>query len=338
MTNRRLLLVVTGATTAAHIPYWINWIAMNHPNVQVRILRTKGAQRFVTRASLASPVVQEILDDSWDAVDDQPLHVELSQWADGVLVYPASQSYLADLAHDRGDRPSLLVAQLLKGRVVVAPGLAPGGIESGALTRSWKTLEREGIATVVAPVPGISKHDPTLTSWAPGDFAEAFAAALAESPVVQPEADTEAVSRLNDWLKGINQPPLMLAARAQLAVFLGPMTGRLHDVAEQLNDTADANLLLPVGELIEKGLAGDDVPTSSSELETFFVDLSRDSTATVSELGAAGIAVRECDRIATEGWSTERFIACVRMLAYLLSESTSEQTRSGECWTDDTNE
>ncbi|QRY62426.1 flavoprotein [Gordonia sp. PDNC005] len=171
----KLLLVVTGSATAAHVPYWINWIAMHRPGHRVRVLVTEGARRFVTPASLASAVVDEVLVDAWDAVDDRPVHVEYAAWADGVIVYPASQNYLADLASDRVDRPSLLTIALSTAPVVVAPGLPPGGLASPGLVRSWTTLEERGSATVLSPVPGVSKHDPTLTSWAPGDFTAAVA-------------------------------------------------------------------------------------------------------------------------------------------------------------------
>ncbi|WP_353107926.1 flavoprotein [Gordonia sp. (in: high G+C Gram-positive bacteria)] len=171
----RLLLVVTGSATAAHVPYWINWIAMHRPDCRVRVLVTVGARRFVTPASLTSTVVDEVLVDAWDAVDDRPVHVEYAGWADGVIVYPASQNYLADLASDRADRPSLLTIALTTAPVVVAPGLPPGGLASPSLVRSWMTIEQRGTATVLSPVPGVSKHDPALTAWAPGDFTAAVA-------------------------------------------------------------------------------------------------------------------------------------------------------------------
>lgn len=170
----RVVLVVTGASSAAYVPYWVNWIGAERPHTRLRILVSTQATRFVTPASLHSALVDEVIVDTWDSADDRALHVELAGWADAMLVYPASQNYLAALAADAADRPSLLALQLTRAPIVIAPSVAPGGLESGGFRRSWSRLdERPGVA-LLPPVPGTSRHRADLTAWVPAPMPEAF--------------------------------------------------------------------------------------------------------------------------------------------------------------------
>lgn len=171
----RVVLVVTGASSAAYVPYWLNWMGAERPETRVRVLVSAQATRFVTPASLRSALVDDVTVDTWEAADDRPLHVELAEWADAMLVYPASQNYLAALAADAADRPSLLALQLTRAPIVIAPSVAPGGLESGGFRRSWAQVdERPGVA-LLPPVPGTSRHRTELTAWVPAPMPEAFA-------------------------------------------------------------------------------------------------------------------------------------------------------------------
>lgn len=171
----RMLLVVTGASSAAFVPYWLNWIAAERPHTRLRILVSDQATRFVTPASLRVPLVDEVLADTWDAADDRPLHVELTEWAEVIVVSPASQNYLASFAMDAADRPSLLVLQLTHAPVIVAPSVAPGGPESGGFRRSWAELESRPGVRLLPPVPGVSRHRADLTAWIAAPMTDVFA-------------------------------------------------------------------------------------------------------------------------------------------------------------------
>lgn len=105
-TPRRLLLVGTGAISAAMLPYWVRWLKLVLPELETRIVITRGAERFVTRMALSAINASEAVLDEWP---DTPVvkapHVEWAQWAEAVAVYPATVDFLSRFAAGRGILP-----------------------------------------------------------------------------------------------------------------------------------------------------------------------------------------------------------------------------------------
>lgn len=153
----RLLYIGTGSLTVTHMPFWLNWLSMAYPDLELRLVVTRSAERFVTRAALAPLAGGEVLCDVWpDRPDPTALHVELAEWAEVVLVYPATLNYLARMAVGLADTPSLLAVQCTTAAVAVAPALPPGGLASPAYRRHVAALAERPNVRVVPPVPAVS--------------------------------------------------------------------------------------------------------------------------------------------------------------------------------------
>lgn len=154
---RRLLYVGTGALSVAHMPFWLNWLRSGYPDVEVRPVVTRGAERFVSRGALAPLAGREALLDAWpDGPVHSAPHVELAEWAEVALVHPASMHFLARYALGLADTPVLLALQCTSAVVVLAPSLPPGALTSPAYRRHHEALaDRPGVA-VVPPGPGLS--------------------------------------------------------------------------------------------------------------------------------------------------------------------------------------
>lgn len=163
----RLLLVATGSVSAADLPFWSTWLRTYYPELQVTVVLTPNARRFVTRAGLQGRVNGEVLDDVWPDDDVRARHVELSEWAQAVLVFPCTFSYCARLALGLADSPSLLAAQCTPAPVVLAPALPPGGAQSPAFRQHLAALVGRVNVTVVPPQPGYSTTTGRLDAWAP---------------------------------------------------------------------------------------------------------------------------------------------------------------------------
>ncbi|MCX4882359.1 flavoprotein [Streptomyces sp. NBC_00847] len=162
----RLLLVGTGSIGVAHLPYWVTWLRLYHPGVDLRIVLTRAAERFVTRQALVPLAQAPVLQDRWpDEPDERPLHVDLSLWADAVLVCPASLDYLARLALGRGDSPSVLALQCTDAPTAVAPALPPGGEQSAAYRGHVRALRERANVVVVPPVAGLSAATGRRDGW-----------------------------------------------------------------------------------------------------------------------------------------------------------------------------
>lgn len=179
-TGCRLLYAATGALTAAHTPFWVNWIRLYYPEVSVRMMVTRSAERFVTQQALASLSSTDVMVDDWpDAPAAQALHVELTEWADTFIVAPATLGFCSRLAAGLTDSPLLLALQCTRAPVALAPSLPPGGLESVAYRRAMASIQEFPHITVIPPVPGLSsttgRWDATINSPMPAVFAAAEA-------------------------------------------------------------------------------------------------------------------------------------------------------------------
>ncbi|CAL9327098.1 flavoprotein [Streptomyces sp. SudanB182_2057] len=164
----RLLLVITGSVSAAHMPFWLNWLGMTYPDLEIKVVVTPSAGRFVTRTALSTgPGGREVCTDTWPGEDTHALHVEWGEWAQAVLVYPASFQFLARLALGLADTPALLAAQCTTAPVVVAPGLPPGGWQSPACVAHVTALKARPNTEVLTPLQGLSRATGRQEAWTP---------------------------------------------------------------------------------------------------------------------------------------------------------------------------
>ncbi|MGC9441885.1 flavoprotein [Streptomyces sp. WG5] len=161
LTFERLLLVGTGALHAWQLPTWVSWLRMTYPRLGLRTVITRSAERFVTRQTLTALGGRETLVDEWPPDTDTgagagALHVELAQWADAVLVYPATVNFISRYATGMADTPVLLALQCLQAPVAVAPCLPPGADRSETVRTHLATLSAQKNVVVVPTVPGRS--------------------------------------------------------------------------------------------------------------------------------------------------------------------------------------
>ncbi|WP_170219375.1 flavoprotein [Nocardioides litoris] len=172
----RLVLVITGSLRAAFTPFEINWIRIHRPEIELRVVRTRSARAFVTRPSLQQLCSRGIDDDEWDAERVGPaLHVELGQWADAVLVYPATLDYVGRIARGEGDTPSLLMIACSTMPVVIAPALPPGGYEGRTYARHVADIERLPGVAVAQPQPGYSAATRTMSTYTSAELPDCLA-------------------------------------------------------------------------------------------------------------------------------------------------------------------
>lgn len=156
LTASRLLVVVTGAASAAFAPFWVNWVRENYPDVSTRVALTRSATRFVTPATLSMLSGLPVVVDAWpespwpQTAAPTALHVELAEWAEAIVVYPATAHFVARFALGLADTPVLLAAQITDAVIGVAPAVPPGMTVNPAFTGHLAALAaRRNV--VVAP-------------------------------------------------------------------------------------------------------------------------------------------------------------------------------------------
>lgn len=154
---RRLLVVGTGAIGVAFLPFWINWLRLAYPDLETRVILTRAAERFVTRATLTPILGRPVLQDTWpEEPEVGAAHVDLAQWPDSIAVYPASLHFTARLALGLADTPTMLALQCTSAPIVLAPALPPGGATSHAYLRHLEALSGRANIAIAPPKPGFS--------------------------------------------------------------------------------------------------------------------------------------------------------------------------------------
>ena len=102
MQQRRVLIGVTGGIAAYKVPELVR--ALVNAGAEVRCALTPEATRFVTPLVLqtltGAPVRSDLLD---PAQEGEIGHIALADWADLLLIAPATANVLARLAHGLAD-------------------------------------------------------------------------------------------------------------------------------------------------------------------------------------------------------------------------------------------
>ena len=175
--TRRIVLCLSGAIAAMHAPSLV--LLLQHRGFEVRVVATDDALRFVRREAIEALVHHRVLSELFaDEGGFSVPHIELSRWAEVVLVWPASGTTLSRLA--TGDYSSLVSAVALSARVpvVVVPSMNGAMHASPATRRNIEQLIDDGMY-VVHPATGIEVADP------PDRRAPAFGPAPPHDIVVQ---------------------------------------------------------------------------------------------------------------------------------------------------------
>ncbi|WP_066371476.1 flavoprotein [Herbidospora mongoliensis] len=166
--SERLLVMITGSLNATFMPYWVNWLQLSYPKLEIQVVVTRSAERFVTRHALAVMLNKDVPLDAWpdDPVPGSP-HVHYATWPDTVLVYPATYNFLSRFAGGLADTPMLLALQTTKARIGIGPALPPGATESHAYRQNLTALQARPNVVIGDPIRGFSAHTREWTAASP---------------------------------------------------------------------------------------------------------------------------------------------------------------------------
>lgn len=151
-----LLVVGTGALPVAMLPGWVmclrTWF-----NWHVRTCLTWSAERLVSPAALAAVSNNAVSGPGPTTKSEVVEHRELAEWADLVLVVPATGNFIAHCAHGMADSLALTTVAFTNAPVVIVPSLAAPVLTRPATQRNLRTLEEDG-RIVLPTAPGTSAH------------------------------------------------------------------------------------------------------------------------------------------------------------------------------------
>ena len=147
----RIALLVSGGIAAYKLVDLAS--ALAQAGAEVRVAMTASAMRFVGAPSFQGVTGQPVLTGLWASSGDPEPHVFLGDWAQVILLAPATADVVARIAH--GQSGDIVTATLLAARcpVVVAPAMNDAMWAKPAVQANLATLRQRGV-TVVEPESG----------------------------------------------------------------------------------------------------------------------------------------------------------------------------------------
>jgi phosphopantothenoylcysteine decarboxylase/phosphopantothenate--cysteine ligase len=154
-----VLVLISGSIAAVKLPSLVS--ALVHRGALVRCVLSPAASRLVSPVALASLSRHpcHLDEDQWSHRAARPLHVELAEWADLVLLAPLSATTLGRWVQGLAD--SLLASVLLAGEapVLVAPAMNTAMWDAPAVRRNWLELQSWERVLPLAPGSGLLACD-----------------------------------------------------------------------------------------------------------------------------------------------------------------------------------
>ncbi|MDM7936943.1 MAG: bifunctional phosphopantothenoylcysteine decarboxylase/phosphopantothenate--cysteine ligase CoaBC [Cyanobium sp. CZS 48M] len=155
----RILVAISGSIAAVKLPALVS--ALVQRGAQVRCVLTPSAARLVSPVALASLSRSpcHLDEDQWSHRAPRPLHVELAEWAELVLLAPLSATSLARWVQGSGD--TLLASTLLatEAPVLAAAAMNTAMWRSPGVRRNWQDLQGFERVLPLGPAAGLLACD-----------------------------------------------------------------------------------------------------------------------------------------------------------------------------------
>ena len=138
--SKKVLIAVGGGIAAYKVCELVSTLFKS--GVELRIILTKSAQKFITPLTLSTLSRYQAYTDEnfWQPIYSRPLHIELGEWADLIVIAPLTANTLAKLAYGMAD--NLLTNTVLASTcpVLLAPAMNTDMWEQVAVQRNWQQL------------------------------------------------------------------------------------------------------------------------------------------------------------------------------------------------------
>ena len=155
----RVLIGIGGGIAAYKVCEVIS--SLFKAGIELRVILTRSAQEFITPLTVATLSRHQAYtdDDFWQAINGRPLHIELGEWADVLLLAPLTANTLGKLTYGLAD--NLLTNTVLASTspVLLAPAMNTDMWEQVAVQRNWQQLLQDPRYHTVGPGAGLLACD-----------------------------------------------------------------------------------------------------------------------------------------------------------------------------------
>jgi phosphopantothenoylcysteine decarboxylase / phosphopantothenate---cysteine ligase len=158
-TRGRVLIGITGGIAAYKVCSVISELAK--AGLAVRTLLTQQGQAFIPPLTVATLSRHAAYTDAdfWQATQGRPLHIELGEWADLLVIAPLSANTLGKLAYGLADNLLTNTVLASTGSVLLAPAMNTDMWQQKAVQRNWHLVQQDPRFHTVGPGSGVLACD-----------------------------------------------------------------------------------------------------------------------------------------------------------------------------------
>lgn len=144
MKKNNILLCVSGGIAVYKAVALVS--KLSQAGFNVKVIMTASAQKFVTPLSFQVMSKNDVFFDIFDEKDSNVIaHIDLADWADLVIVAPATANMIAKMAHGMADDMVSTTLLATTAPVWVAPAMNVHMYEHPAVLRNIAQLHEDGI-------------------------------------------------------------------------------------------------------------------------------------------------------------------------------------------------
>ncbi len=141
--NRKIILGISAGISAYKTPDLVRHLVRFGAEVQV--VMTKNAHHFVTAESLQAVSGRKVRDSLWDPDAENAMgHIELSRWADQILIAPATANCIGGLATGMANDLLSTLCLASKSPIFVCPAMNHVMLSHPATQRNLEALSTMG--------------------------------------------------------------------------------------------------------------------------------------------------------------------------------------------------
>jgi len=155
----KVLLLITGSIAAVRIPLLVSQLTQE--NFEIRCVLSKNAEKLIKPLSLSilcrNPCILE--NDQWSNIQSKPLHIELCNWADVLIIAPLTATTLSKWVTGNADGliPSILMANIKP--IIVAPAMNTQMWANKAVQQNYEDLQNYENVLSLQPSEGLLACD-----------------------------------------------------------------------------------------------------------------------------------------------------------------------------------
>ncbi|MEZ0535786.1 bifunctional phosphopantothenoylcysteine decarboxylase/phosphopantothenate--cysteine ligase CoaBC [Caldicellulosiruptoraceae bacterium PP1] len=150
--NKNILIIISGGIAAYKVCELIRLLKKREANIKV--IMTKNATNFITPLTIQTLSQNRVYIDSFEYSNYDIEHISLSDWADLVIVAPATANIIGKFANGIADDLATTTLLATKKPIIIVPSMNTNMYENKSVQRNIETLKNENGVIVVEPESG----------------------------------------------------------------------------------------------------------------------------------------------------------------------------------------